>query len=101
MAKAYYHNLPTVLCKILGIYTIRYDNKETGKKATENVVVMENIFYEVMRLVLWLLDSVVSYFILLSSSQRNITKTFDLKGSSRARYVELNPEQKEFFDDVS
>ena len=32
MAKAYYHNLPTVLCKILGIYTIRYDNRETGKK---------------------------------------------------------------------
>lgn len=32
MAKAYYHNLPTVLCKILGVYTVRYDNKETGKK---------------------------------------------------------------------
>ena len=47
MAKAYYHSLPTVLCKILGVYTIRYDNRETGKKAIDNVVVMENIFYQV------------------------------------------------------
>lgn len=66
MAKAYYHNLPTVLCKVLGIYTIKSDNKETGKKTSENIVVMENIFY-----------------------QRNITKTFDLKGSSRTRYSEI------------
>ena len=47
MAKAYYHNLPTVLCKILGVYTVRYDNKDSGKKVVENVVVMENIFYQV------------------------------------------------------
>ncbi len=47
MAKAYYHHLPTVLCKILGVYTIRFDNRETGRKAIENVVVMENIFYQV------------------------------------------------------
>eukprot|EP01038_Epipyxis_sp_PR26KG_P010221 gene10221-13751_t len=46
MAKAYYHNLPTVLCKILGVYTIRFHNKELGKKVVENVVVMENIFYQ-------------------------------------------------------
>jgi 1-phosphatidylinositol-3-phosphate 5-kinase len=52
MAKAYYHNLPTILCKILGIYTVRYDNKDTGKKASENIVVMENIFYEVRFIVL-------------------------------------------------
>lgn len=99
MAKAYYHNLPTVLCKILGIssfnamkfkfvfdlkiycsgvYTVRYHNKETGKRVVENVVTMENIFYK-----------------------RNITRTFDLKGSSRARYVELGPEQKlDTFDEV-
>ena len=55
MAKAYYHNLPTVLCKILGIYTVRYDNKETGKKTSENVVVMENIFYQVRSKYLMLL----------------------------------------------
>jgi hypothetical protein len=47
MSKAYYHNLPTVMCKILGVYTVRFDNKDTGRKAVENVVVMENIFYQV------------------------------------------------------
>lgn len=47
MAKAFYHNLPTVLCKVLGVYTLGYHNKETGKKVMENVVVMENIFYNV------------------------------------------------------
>jgi 1-phosphatidylinositol-3-phosphate 5-kinase len=47
MSRAYYHHLPTVLCKILGVYTVRYDNKDTGRKAVENVVVMENIFYQV------------------------------------------------------
>ena len=73
MAKAYYHNLPTVLCKILGIYTVRYDNKETSKKSSENVVVMENIFY-----------------------QRNITKTFDLKGTNRSRYVDLIGQMQDF-----
>jgi len=71
MAKAYYHQLPTVLCKILGVYTVRYHNKETGKRVVENVVAMENIFY-----------------------QRNITRTFDLKGSSRARYVEVGADQR-------
>ena len=48
MANALFDNLYfTVLCKILGVYTIGYDNKETEKKVTENVVVMENIFYKV------------------------------------------------------
>lgn len=48
MAKALFDNLYyTVLCKILGVYTIGYHNKETNKKALENVVVMENIFYQV------------------------------------------------------
>ena len=32
MARAYYHNLPTVLCKVLGVYTVCSHNKETGKK---------------------------------------------------------------------
>lgn len=77
MSKAYYHSLPTMLCKILGVYTIRYHNKESGKKVVENVVVMENIFY-----------------------QRNITRTFDLKGSSRARYVDLAGQKGDDFDEV-
>jgi hypothetical protein len=47
MAKACFHGLPTVLCKLLGVYTVGYHNKETGKKVMENVVIMENIFYQV------------------------------------------------------
>ena len=45
MAKAYYHNLPTVLCKILGIYTVRYDNKETGKKVNSLRKYLINLQY--------------------------------------------------------
>lgn len=78
MAKAYFHNLPTVLCKILGIYKVKFHNKETGKKINENIVVMENIFYE-----------------------RKTTKTYDLKGSSRARYVDLLAGKVEYLDEVS
>lgn len=32
MAKAYYHNLPSVLCKILGVYSVRSHHKESGTK---------------------------------------------------------------------
>lgn len=77
MAKAFYRDLPTVLCKILGVYTVRYQNKESGKRVTENAVVMENIFYK-----------------------RNITRVFDLKGSSRARYVEISGARGDDLDDA-
>eukprot|EP00605_Chrysophyceae_sp_TOSAG23-4_P001064 GSChrysophyteH1.ASY1.ANO1.1169.1 assembled CDS len=65
MANAFYRDLPTVLCKILGVYTISYEI-EGSKKITQNVVVMENIFCD-----------------------RTISKTFDLKGSQRARYMDI------------
>ena len=78
MAKVLFEDLYfTVLCKILGVYTIGYHNKETNKKVLENVVVMENIFF-----------------------QRNISRVFDLKGSSRARYVDLAGEKVETFDEL-
>lgn len=47
MAKAFYHGLPTVLIKILGVYQIGYHNRITGKKVMEQIVVMENLFFEV------------------------------------------------------
>jgi hypothetical protein len=47
MAKAFYHGLPTTLCKILGVYQIGYHNRVTGKKVMEQVVVMENLFFVV------------------------------------------------------
>ena len=47
MNKAYYSPMPSVLCKIFGMYKVFSHNKETDKKVDENVVVMENIFYQV------------------------------------------------------
>eukprot|EP00903_Cladosiphon_okamuranus_P005970 g5894.t1 len=64
MSKAFFHKLPTVLCKIVGVYQIGYHNKNTGKRQMDQVVVMQNIFY-----------------------QRNVNLVFDLKGSTRSRYV--------------
>ena len=32
MSKAFFHKLPTVLCKIVGVYQIGYHNKNTGKR---------------------------------------------------------------------
>lgn len=47
MNKAYYSPMPSVLCKIFGVYKVASHNKETDKRLEENVVVMENIFYQV------------------------------------------------------
>lgn len=62
--KAFFHGLPTVLCKIVGVYQIGYHNRVTGKRTMEQVAVMQNIFYG-----------------------RKIAKTFDLKGSLRGRFA--------------
>jgi 1-phosphatidylinositol-3-phosphate 5-kinase len=75
LADAYVYKKPTVLCKILGIYQVGYHNKISGKKVMEQVVVMENVFHN-----------------------RNITRVFDLKGSSRARYTPT--EATEDFDSL-
>lgn len=47
MQKVFYLGLPTILCKVLGVYQIGYHNRMTGKKVMEQVVVMENLFFEV------------------------------------------------------
>jgi len=64
MAKHFFHGMETVLCKVLGVYTIGYQNRVTGKRYMEQVVVMQNLFYE-----------------------RVNTRIFDLKGSARSRSV--------------
>ncbi|KAL3915868.1 MAG: hypothetical protein SGILL_005444, partial [Bacillariaceae sp.] len=64
LSKAFFHGLPTVLCKIVGVYQLGYHNRVTGKRSMEQVAVMQNIFYN-----------------------KNITKTFDLKGSLRGRFA--------------
>ena len=64
LSKAFFHGLPTVLCKIVGVYQIGVHNRATGKRSMEQVAVMQNIFYN-----------------------RKITKIFDLKGSLRGRFA--------------
>jgi len=64
LSKAFFHGLPTVLCKIVGVYQIGYHNRLTGKRTMEQVAVMQNIFFG-----------------------RKISKIFDLKGSLRGRFT--------------
>lgn len=64
LSKAFFHGLPTVLCKIVGVYQIGYHNRVSGKRGMDQVAVMQNIFYG-----------------------RKIAKTFDLKGSLRGRFA--------------
>ena len=61
MAKNFFHGMETVLCKVLGVYTIGYQNRVSGKRYMEQVVVMQNLFHE-----------------------RVITRTFDLKVAGSA-----------------
>lgn len=65
--KAVDEQRPTLLAKILGIYRIGYRNSQSGSSMRQDVLVMENLFYD-----------------------RNIDKTFDLKGSMRSRYVQTS-----------
>ena len=60
LSKAFFHDLPTVLCKIVGVYQIGYHNSVTGKGTMEQVAVIQNIFFG-----------------------RKIARIFDLKGSLR------------------
>ena len=64
LSKAFFHGLPTVLCKIVGVYQIGYHNRISGKRTMDQVAVMQNIFFG-----------------------RKISKTFDLKGSLRGRFA--------------
>ncbi|RZC85899.1 hypothetical protein C5167_026572 [Papaver somniferum] len=55
--------IPTCLAKILGIYQVTSKHQNGGKDARMDVLVMENILFG-----------------------RNVTRLYDLKGSSRSRY---------------
>lgn len=60
-SKVLFQKLPSLLVKIFGVYRITFTQK--GKQVKYDVIIMENLFYS-----------------------KNITKTFDLKGSERNRY---------------
>ena len=59
-----YHNLPSVLVKILGVYTVSWSRGGRDKLSALDVIVMPNLFY-----------------------QKTNVKVFDLKGSERNRYI--------------
>ena len=65
LSNALFHQVPTILGKIFGVYTIKITKAGSGKTTTQNLVVMENLFYN-----------------------KNINKIYDLKGSRRNRYVD-------------
>ncbi|KAJ3046413.1 1-phosphatidylinositol-3-phosphate 5-kinase [Rhizophlyctis rosea] len=72
MSQAFFHELPTVLAKIFGIYRISFKNPSTGRSMRMDLFVMENLFYE-----------------------RKISRIFDLKGSMRNRHVQSTGRQNE------
>lgn len=61
IASSLFQELPSVLCKILGVFRLSYYEK--GKSVKKDIIVMDNLFYN-----------------------RVISRTFDLKGSIRNRY---------------
>lgn len=63
---------PTLLCKIVGVYKVRYRNTAKGSSFNSNLLVMENLFYN-----------------------KNISHIFDLKGSVRNRLVDPNSQDGE------
>lgn len=72
MAKAFFHDLPTVLAKIFGFYQIRVKNPITGNVIRLDLIVMENLFYK-----------------------RKMSRIFDLKGSMRNRHVQQTGREDE------
>ncbi|RKF72826.1 putative 1-phosphatidylinositol-3-phosphate 5-kinase fab1 [Golovinomyces cichoracearum] len=72
MAEALFHDLPTVIAKLLGFYQIIIKNPATGSEIKWDVLLMENLFYD-----------------------RSPTRIFDLKGSMRNRKIQSTGEQNE------
>ncbi|KAJ3322288.1 1-phosphatidylinositol-3-phosphate 5-kinase [Boothiomyces sp. JEL0866] len=73
LSQAFFHELPTLLAKIFGFYSISYKNPVTRKNVKMDILVMENLFYE----------------------RLNISRIFDLKGSVRNRHVQSTGKQNE------
>ncbi|KAJ1555792.1 1-phosphatidylinositol-3-phosphate 5-kinase [Cladochytrium tenue] len=72
VSEAFVQKLPTVLAKIFGVYRIGFRNPVTSRSLNIDVLVMESLFYE-----------------------RTISRTFDLKGSTRNRHVQSTGRQNE------
>jgi 1-phosphatidylinositol-3-phosphate 5-kinase len=72
MSEAFFHELPSVIAKMLGFYQIVIKNPITGVEYNWYLLVMENLFYD-----------------------RVPTRIFDLKGSMRNRKINATGEKNE------
>lgn len=72
MSEALFHELPSVIAKMLGFYQVIIKNPVTGVEFNWFLLVMENLFYD-----------------------RSPTRIFDLKGSMRNRRIQSTGEQNE------
>lgn len=72
MSEALFHELPSVIAKMLGFYQVIIKNPVTGVDFNWFLLVMENLFYD-----------------------RSPTRIFDLKGSMRNRRIKSTGEQNE------
>ena len=72
MSEALFHELPSVIAKMLGFYQIIIKNPVTGVEFNWFLLIMENLFYD-----------------------RAPTRIFDLKGSMRNRRIQSTGEQNE------
>ena len=72
MSEALFHELPSVIAKMLGFYQVVIKNPVTGVEFNWFLLIMENLFYD-----------------------RAPTRIFDLKGSMRNRRIQSTGEQNE------
>ena len=72
MGEALFHELPSVIAKMVGFYQVVIKNPMTGVEFNWFLLVMENLFYD-----------------------RSPTRIFDLKGSMRNRRIQSTGEQNE------
>jgi len=72
MAEALFHELPSVIAKMLGFFRVHIKNPVTNTDIKLDLLVMENLFYD-----------------------RTPSRTFDLKGSMRNRRIQSTGERDE------
>ncbi|CAM1504743.1 Fc.00g023340.m01.CDS01 [Cosmosporella sp. VM-42] len=72
MAEALFHDLPSVIAKMLGFFQVIIKNPVTGTDIKLDLLVTENLFYD-----------------------RTASRIFDLKGSMRNRKIQSTGEQNE------
>ncbi|KAI0389625.1 hypothetical protein F5Y17DRAFT_448318 [Xylariaceae sp. FL0594] len=76
MAEALFHDLPSVIAKMLGFFQVVIKNPESNTETKLDLLLMENLFYD-----------------------RAPNRIFDLKGSMRNRKIHSTGEQNEVLQD--